>query len=35
MKKKMIATLLTGAMALSMVAGAATVMADDINRGKR
>ena len=29
MKKKMIATLLTGAMALSMVAGAATVMADD------
>ena len=26
MKKKMIATLLTGAMALSMVAGAATVM---------
>lgn len=29
MKKKFIAALLTGAMALSMVAGAATVMADD------
>lgn len=34
MKKKMIATLLTGAMALSMVAGAATVMADDTTEAK-
>ena len=34
MKKKMIATLLTGAMALSMVAGAATVMADDTTGAK-
>ena len=34
MKKKMIATLLTGAMALSMVAGAATVMADDTTETK-
>lgn len=33
-EKKMIATLLTGAMALSMVAGAATVMADDTTEAK-